>query len=171
MHIGLDPVTGKPANFIGSCIPALKSQEGQTQRERLQASAPMCVSTFLPNGRSGCHLCGLDDPKTCQAVSTPWEDSQLRRARPALEMSTHSPFPRCLLQTILPSPGSSGVITPLHRVAYTHDPTLGSFSITPTAPARTSHQFCSASALVSSTMSPGLSRRKGPMAPGGGGIP
>lgn len=43
MHVGLHPVTGKPANFIGGSISALKSREGKKWTERLQASAHMCV--------------------------------------------------------------------------------------------------------------------------------
>ena len=75
MHVGLDPVTGKPANFIGSRIPALKIREGKTRTQKLLAftCVYVCVPIFLPTGHLPTHpsLCGPHDPWSSSQYQPP----------------------------------------------------------------------------------------------------
>lgn len=133
-HVGLDPVTGKPASFIGSRIPALKKPIGERRRQRLWASAH-CTSIFLPKGHFAVHqlLCGLDDPERNQPESTSWA----RQARPAPKIGITPPSPGAGSRRASGKPGSSGAMTPLPRGTHTQAPSLPQLqAVPPTSSAR-----------------------------------
>lgn len=166
MHIGLDPIAGKPADFIGRCIPSLKRWKGEMDRE-VTGSHPACV---YPS---------FTQQPLCLAISLSMTWNEPERGQP-VSTSGHTTSPEGPGQPQKPPETSPcPEQTSFARVQWEYDSipkatytlTFRSFPVIAMAPAYTSHQFCSASALVSSTMSPGLRRRKGPMAPGGGGSP
>lgn len=55
MHVGLDPIAGKPADFIGRRIPSLKDGR-ERWTERLQAATMLVYPSFTPTATLLGHL-------------------------------------------------------------------------------------------------------------------
>lgn len=129
MHIGFDSVTGKPANFVGSRIPALKSQEGKTQRGYRHSCVYVCVLIFYLVATLSIYL-----SVACRTMThgVPATINFLGR-QPAQKGQASPRNPHVYHPSQRLPPDQPPLPESLLGTAYAHDTTLRSFSIIPTA--------------------------------------